>query len=119
MQERSLGTRGHRSFPADGFYRVWIKRKSVTSHVWAWAVEWNKNVRLVGFAWNESKIDPHFEAVPQLETTIHHQEGSRVTRGRTEVALKEEDDTLFNVFENAEPVESMQPLGHTVTDVKD
>jgi hypothetical protein len=103
---------------ADGFYRVWIKRKSETSNVWAWAVEWNKNFRLVGFAGEKADAEPHFEAVPPLEMTVYHQEDKRWIRGRTEVPLTEEDDTLFDVDHIREPAGSSNSSGGAVTDVE-
>lgn len=88
---------------ADGFFRVWIKRKSLTSNVWAWALEWNQNFRVVGFAGHPKDATPHFEAVPQLELDLYQQQGANWLRGRTEVSLAPENDKLFTFEEPTTP----------------
>lgn len=94
---------------ADGFYKVWIKRKSDTEPVWAWALEWNKNFRLAGFAGQGAAIEPHSDKVPGLDLVQYHQEGGNWLRGRTEVQLAEENDTLFHFPERDPPTPDEQP----------
>lgn len=81
---------------ADGFFRVAIRRHP-TAGCFSWALEWNQNYRIVGFFGDRKVADDLFNALPALEThTITEGEG-HYFRIRKNVALKDEEDSLFEV----------------------
>ena len=84
---------------ADGFFRVWIKYLKPAAGAWAWAMEWNKNFRLIGFFGREASIMPILDRKPDLAWKTLS-EGPVRRRMRFETPIKEgEKDTLFRVFE--------------------
>ena len=81
---------------AEGFFKLWIKRKSDSDRIWAWALEWNRNFRLAGFFGDPSYYDQLTEAVPPLEMGDPHRDGNQIFRAREEVSLAPEEDHLFD-----------------------
>lgn len=81
---------------ADGFYKVWIRRKDEVSNAWAWAIEWNQNFRLAGFFGMDDAVQPHVAAMPPLKLDTLHGTGKDWLKVRTEVPLAPERDTLFD-----------------------
>ncbi len=76
---------------ADGFYKVAVRRNP-DSDCWSWALEWNKNLRLVGFFGDKGIARNIASKFPKLEfRTVA--EGIRV---RTEIPLIETVDRLFS-----------------------
>lgn len=88
----------HRLFAvaADGFYRVWIKRRPGDPAVWAWALEWNRNFRLGGFFGDEDAMRELAATLPPLVVETLHETPGVVLRYRTETPLAEADDHLFD-----------------------
>ncbi|HEX4860413.1 MAG TPA: hypothetical protein VFV07_04195 [Rhizomicrobium sp.] len=80
---------------AEGFFKLWIKRKSESEAVWAWALEWNQNFRLVGFFGDTEFCDALDAIVPGLEMDHEHRDGNQFFRARLEVPLVPENDFLF------------------------
>lgn len=79
---------------ADGYFKVEMRRHP-SAVCWSWALEWNRNLRLIG-AFGDSAAIEEFSA--QLEAPTSHvvkRAKKSVTRIRSDVALLEEDDLLF------------------------
>lgn len=91
---------------ADEYFKMWIKRKADTAKVWAFAIEWNRNFRLVGFIGDAEEARIHLDAVPPLDMQVMHESPTRSLRTRIETPLKREDDTLFDF-----PCETYQRTG--------
>jgi hypothetical protein len=85
---------------ADGFFRVWIKYLKPSAGAWAWAIEWNKNFRLIGFFGQEVSLKPFLDRKPELAwKTIS--DGPVRRRMRIETPIDDAaNDTLFKVFDD-------------------
>ena len=80
---------------ANGFFKVIMRRSREPRGEWFWALEWNKNFRLVGAITNPATVPAIFRDLPPL--TYHNlgvQEGAK-TRMREDVPLIGEEDILF------------------------
>lgn len=80
---------------ADGFYKVWIKRRPGDPAVWAWALEWNRNFRLAGFFGEEEALRELADQAPRLEVETLHESSNSFSRFRRETPVAEADDDLF------------------------
>ncbi|MBY0566541.1 MAG: hypothetical protein K2P70_04485 [Hyphomonadaceae bacterium] len=82
---------------ADGFFKLAMKKKSETEHIWSWALEWNHNLRVCGFFGDPTLIDALAQGIPTLEMTAAQRSPKRVLRYRKEVSLEASDDTMFTL----------------------
>tara|TARA_R110002072_G_C7911564_1_gene530399 strand:+ start:706 stop:1587 length:882 start_codon:yes stop_codon:yes gene_type:complete len=84
---------------ASGFFRV-ITRMDPTETCWAWAIEWNRNMRTIGFFGNRQVS---MEAAAQLEQPVRKVIGKN-SEGPIymieEMTLQENEDKMF-VLEDA------------------
>ncbi|RIL06415.1 MAG: hypothetical protein DCC71_06810 [Proteobacteria bacterium] len=80
---------------ADRFFKAVIRRHPEAT-CWSWAVEWNHNLRVIGFAGDRAPIDAIFAASPPAESRIvgRGADGS-ILRLRVEVPLEAHEDVLF------------------------
>ena len=83
-EPRVLGT------TADGFYKIAIRRFP-NEDLWSWALEWNKNLRVVGFFGDIQTAQQIASTFPKLEFRVVG-EGMSM---REEVPLNESEDRLF------------------------
>lgn len=81
---------------ADGFYKVWIRRRVGEPAAWAWALEWNQNFRLAGFFGDQQVISETLKTMPALEVSTVREGPDGWMRMRTEVPLAEMEDVLFD-----------------------
>lgn len=80
---------------ADGYFKAAIRRHP-DAVCWSWALEWNENVRLIGFF---GERDPAWDVrslFPPLETEVVPQADGSQIRFRVEEALEPESDILFS-----------------------
>jgi hypothetical protein len=79
---------------ADGYFKSIIRRHPA-AECWSWAVEWNKNYRVIGFFGSRASAQELVDGfvAPQL-TSIKTSDNSHVQH-RLDVKLSEEDDILF------------------------
>ena len=63
--------------------------------MWAWALEWNANFRLIGFLGDPGAMQAAFEQLPGLTKNVVERTLESTSRYRTEQALPPEDDHLF------------------------
>lgn len=77
---------------ADGFFKIIIRRHP-HEECWSWALEWNKNYRLIGFFGDREPAQTIVNTFPSLETISTGGESS--LRIRKHVRLDEKDDLLF------------------------
>ena len=86
------------------YFRVSIRRHP-SDVCWSWALEWNANLRLVGFFGEKTAAQTAFDGLPQLlvqDFPITPTSGFRL---RTEVPLEDDKDLLFSVdAATADPV---------------
>lgn len=85
---------------AEGFFKLWIRRRTGEPAVWSWAMEWNRNFRLAGFFGDEASVRDMLRDLPSLDLQTVSEAPGRWLRMRTEVPVADEDDTLF-----ANPIE--------------
>lgn len=71
---------------ADGYFKLVIRRQEDAA-LWAWALEWNRNVRLIGFLGDEALVRSAVTELPPLPTSKDY---------RSEVSLPEDEDRLFD-----------------------
>lgn len=87
---------------ADEYFKTVIRRAPENGQgLWAWAVEWNKNYRVIGFFGDGDAAQSAFEELPVLKKVLYERginpvKGPYETWGRREVALANEDDHLFD-----------------------
>lgn len=79
---------------ADGFYEVAI-RKHPTADCWSWALEWNHNLRIVGFFGDMEAARQIVSTFSPIETQALPCEGGHSLQVRMEVPLPEHEDVLF------------------------
>ena len=76
---------------ADGFFKV-IIRKQPESTCWSWALEWNKNYRIIGLFGNKESIEKFNSLLGTLKVKIINN-----YTYREEIPLSDEDDSLFKL----------------------
>jgi hypothetical protein len=81
---------------AEGYYRALIRRHP-NAECWAWALEWNRNYRLVGFFGDREAAEAVVSTFPKLELITLHEAPNSYIRVRHDVALRDEDDKLFAI----------------------
>lgn len=77
--------------PADGFFKV-IIRKNPESACWSWALEWNKNYRVIGLFGNKESIENFNSLLGAPKVKIINK-----STYREEIPLSDEDDSLFKL----------------------
>lgn len=71
---------------ADGFFKLVIRRQE-PAELWAWALEWNRNTRLIGLLGDEAPMRKVVAKLPLARTRDGY---------RKEEALSEDEDHLFD-----------------------
>jgi hypothetical protein len=80
---------------AAGYYRVAVRRHP-EKLLWSWAVEWNSKLRIIGFFGDRPAAKEVCEQLTEPEMTPLGQDADGAFyRGRREVPLAEDDDTMF------------------------
>lgn len=83
---------------AKGYFRASIRRKDEECGLWAWALEWNMNLRLAGFFGEESLVESACDTLPFDQTNWIPQGPDKSFAFRTDIPLAENDpDTLFKI----------------------
>jgi hypothetical protein len=80
---------------ADGFFKLVIRRHPA-AECWSWAVEWNHGYRVVGFCGDRAPAETIVRQFPRMPMKTVFHRPNEYLRVRTEVALVEQDDTLFH-----------------------
>jgi len=92
---------------ADAYFKALIRRSPREGPpLWAWALEWNRSHRVIGFFGDSTAAQVAFDELPALkkkiiERGVHPEKGPFVTRYREEVPLAEGRDYLFG-YDNAD-----------------
>ncbi len=84
---------------ADEFFKVVIRRSPNERPLWAWALEWNCNHRVVGVLGDEEVVRSFASTMPRLLNTVIQTGPKSYLTARTEVALPEHEDRLFPIDE--------------------
>ena len=79
---------------ADGFFKIAIRRHP-SAESWSWAIEWNRNRRIVGFFGDRSAAETVAAGFPPLDTINIAKDPDHYVGYRREMALFEADDRLF------------------------
>lgn len=99
---------------ADTFFKKLI-RKHPEKDVWAWAVEWNHSMCVIGFAGDKAAVQELTKTLPPLEFNQVHEAPNRRVRMRIDIPLPEGEDDLFSYpIEAAEVQEedsAIEPVG--------
>ena len=84
---------------AGGYFQVAI-RKMKDMPCWSWALEWNRNIRAIGFLGEQSAVTGIIGELPALEfdSSFTTDDGT-AWRRRREQPLPEEEDRLFQMEE--------------------
>ncbi len=80
---------------ADGFFKAIMRRTEGDSGEWFWALEWNKNLRIVGVIAQPKSNHAIFLDLPPLGWNDLGVQGGARTRIRDEIPLDSELDILF------------------------
>jgi hypothetical protein len=92
---RDWDTRVH-AVGANEFFCCSIRRHP-TAECWSWAFEWNCQHRLAGFLGNRQTAQAIVNAIPPEELSEITLGPNRFIRFRADVALADDDDTLFSL----------------------
>ena len=84
---------------ANDFFKMIIRRHPKEQEVWAWALEWNHSIRVVGFAGDRNAVEDFKSDIPDLPFQVVHEEPGQWMRMRTETPLAESEDDLFTLRE--------------------
>ncbi len=97
-----------RAIGADEFFKIIIRRSPDERPLWAWALEWNCNHRLIGFFGNDEAARNAADALPCLQNSIVQTGPKSYLSGRIEVPLLSSEDRLFCADDEAgtEPVDA-------------
>jgi hypothetical protein len=79
---------------ADGFFKATIRRHPVEV-CWSWALEWNHNLRVVGFFGEREPVLAAAKALPRLKVKTIAQGPGHALRYRMETPLSDDDDQMF------------------------
>jgi hypothetical protein len=79
---------------ANGFFRVAIRRNPKAA-CWAWALEWNKSYRVIGFFGESEPIRDLVGKVSALQWHSIGSDSESVWMSREDVPLDSQDDILF------------------------
>lgn len=82
---------------ADTFFKIIIRRHPDGKEVWAWALEWNHSIRVVGFAGDEAAVYAVASEAPEVPLDTVHEEPGKWLRMRVDVPIADSDDDLFTV----------------------
>lgn len=63
--------------------------------MWAWALEWNASLRLIGFVGDPEAMQAAADQLPSLTKHVIERTPKSTTRYREEQALPPKDDRLF------------------------
>lgn len=85
---------------ADGYFKVAIRRHP-HAVCWSWALEWNKNYRIIGFFGEQGPAEEVVKKFPPLPTKTIVEGPNRWARHRSEVRLDEAHDRLFTWADNS------------------
>lgn len=77
--------------PADGYFKV-IIRKNPESACWSWALEWNKNYRVIGLFGNKEAIENFNSLLGAPKVKVINN-----CTYKEEMPLSDEDDSLFKL----------------------
>jgi len=86
---------------ADTFFKIVI-RKHPVADCWSWALEWNRQYRIVGFCGDRAAAEAVAQNFPRLEAQTIVQGPSEYVRYRLETPLADADDLLFHWEEKQE-----------------
>ncbi len=79
---------------ADGFFKSIIRRHP-SEECWSWALEWNKNYRLIGFFGAHDPVQELVSTFEQPKMTHYDTGNNTGVRFREEIKLSEGEDCLF------------------------
>ncbi len=79
---------------ADRFFKI-VLRRHPSADCWSWALEWNRQHRVVGFCGERAAAEAEFAKFPKLEMTTISEGPDHHVRSRIEKPLSETDDKLF------------------------
>ena len=79
---------------AAGYFKAAI-RKHPTEDVWSWGLEWNKNLRAVGFYGEIDRIHTWNDKLPRLRPDHVFRDGNDELEIRREIRLEPEHDSMF------------------------
>jgi hypothetical protein len=82
---------------ASGYYQVWIREMNSEVTLWAWAMEWNQNFRLIGCFGDEAAARELAKSMPALDMSVVSESGNNWVKVRVETPLVG-DDTLFRMI---------------------
>jgi len=80
---------------ADGFFKIAI-REHPMSACWSWALEWNKNYRIIGFFGDQQTAKTIANGFPRLKLQSIAEGRDSFMRYYLETPLSDEEDKLFS-----------------------
>ncbi|MGH6939585.1 hypothetical protein, partial [Hypericibacter sp.] len=87
---------------ADSFFKIIIRRHP-SAVCWSWALEWNRQFRVIGFFGARDTAETIVKDFPVLKTETVANGPDEIIKYRTETALADDDDLLFDC---EQPIES-------------
>jgi len=103
---------------ADQHFRIAI-RKHRSEDCWSWALEWNRQYRLVGFFGNRTAAEMACADFRRLESRTIYQNGEDWIRIRNEVPLIRNSDLMFCYKSEDAADDDLDCAGETITEIPD
>ncbi len=88
---------------ASDYFGIAIRRSPSQEALWSWALEWNRNWRLIGFFGNESEARRLMSGLPRPATWMVKESPTRLAWLRHDCPLRDEEDWLFDAPETNPP----------------
>lgn len=97
-----------RAIGADEYFKLAIRRSPQDVPLWAWAIEWNKSYRLIGFLGDAEAMQRAFDGLPKLITKVVERTPRYTTVFRQEHPAEHQDDHFFDLpVANTTPPEAV------------
>jgi len=87
---------------ARDYFRIAVRRHP-DADLWSWALEWNANLRLVGFFGDRAAAQQSADEIPVLDVKTVRSSPDGGFAFRADVPLADEEDCLFSVLDDHAP----------------
>ncbi|HED54462.1 MAG TPA: hypothetical protein ENJ00_09735 [Phycisphaerales bacterium] len=81
---------------ADGYFKMVLRRSPDERPLWAWAVEWNMNYRVIGFVGEPAAMQDAFRSLPALDSRVVEKTPECTTYVREERGIEPDADRMFD-----------------------
>lgn len=81
---------------ADEYFKLVIRRSPEKVPLWAWAIEWNMNYRVIGFVGEPTAMQSAFHSLPIMDKRVMERAPEYTTIARGERGIEPDADRMFD-----------------------